>query len=250
MDRVERESFRLFCPGFADGLVGREAFERLQSSREVVGCYEVGEVRCELIVCVVVKALDGRFLDRPVHAFDLSVRPRVLRLRQSMFDAKLLAGAIEGMSAEPGCWTKPILRQVGKLDAVVRQHRVDFVWDCRHQRFEEAAGGGGVGGLCKLDERELGRSVDGDEEMELAFRRAHLGNVDMEEADRIGLELALGRLVAIDVGQPRDAVALQTAMQGRARQMRDRRLQCVEAVVERQQRVPPKGNHDRLVLNR
>ena len=225
MDRVEIESFRLFCPGFADGFIGREAFERLQSPREVVGRYEVGKVRRKLIVGVVVEALDGRFLDCPVHALDLSIRPRMLRLRQPMFDAKLLTGAVEGMSAGPGCWTKPVLRQVGELDAVVSQHRVDFVRDRRDQSFEEAAGDGRVGGLRKLDEREFGRSVDTDEEMELAFGRSYLGDVDVEVADRIGLELAFGRLVAIDVGQPRDAVALQTAMQGRARQMRDRCLQ-------------------------
>jgi hypothetical protein len=31
--------------------------------------------------------------------------------------------------------------------------------------------------------------------------------------------------------------------------MRDRRLQCVEAVVERQQGMPPEGDHDRLLFN-
>src|ERR1700730_17505770 len=39
-------------------------------------------------------------------------------------------------------------------------------------------------------------------------------------------------------------------MQRRARQIRDRRLQRVEAIVERQERMPPKGYDDRLVLDR
>ena len=65
----------------------------------------------------------------------------------------------------------------------------------------------------ELNEGEFRRSVDGNEEVELAFRSSHLGEVDMEVADRIGLELALGRLVAFDVGKPRDAVTLQTTMQ-------------------------------------
>ena len=30
MERIERESFRLFCPDLADVFVGREAFERLE----------------------------------------------------------------------------------------------------------------------------------------------------------------------------------------------------------------------------
>ncbi len=104
----------------------------------------------------------------------------------------------------------------------------------RDQGFEEAAGRHHVGGLHELNEGELGRSVDGNEEVEFAFRSAHLGDVDMEVADRIGFELALGRLVAFDVGKPRDAVTLQATMQGRARQMRHRCLQRVEAIVERQ----------------
>ena len=104
MDWGDDESFRLFCPDFADGFIGCESFERLEPPREIVGRYEVGEVRCQLIVGLVVEALDGRFLDRSVHAFDLSVRPRMLGRRQPMFDGELAAGAVEGMAAEPGCW--------------------------------------------------------------------------------------------------------------------------------------------------
>jgi hypothetical protein len=35
----------------------------------------------------------------------------------------------------------------------------------------------------------------------------------------------------------------------RARQMRDGRLERVEAIVEQQQRMPPEGDHDRLLVN-
>ena len=49
--------------------------------------------------------------------------------------------------------------------------------------------------------------------MELAFLGPDLGDVDVEVADRIGLELLLRRLVAFDIGQAADAVALQTAVQ-------------------------------------
>jgi hypothetical protein len=41
-------------------------------------------------------------------------------------------------------------------------------------------------------------------------------------------------------------MALQTAMEGRARQMRDGRLQGVEAVVERQQGMPSESDDHRL----
>ena len=62
--------------------------------------------------------------------------------------------------------------------------------------------------------------------MELAFGGPHLGNraslcrVDVKVADRVALEGFLRQLVAFDLGQATDAVALQAEMQGRARQMR------------------------------
>ena len=66
MDRVKGEPFRFDCPLFADELAGREAFEGLQSSPEVVGADEVGEVVAQLVVILVVEAFDRRVLDRAV----------------------------------------------------------------------------------------------------------------------------------------------------------------------------------------
>ena len=71
----------------------------------------------------------------------------------------------------------------------------------------------------------------------------------MKIADRIGLEFALGGGFAFDLRQPGDPVALQAAMQGRARQMRDGRLQGVQAVVEWRQSMPSECNDDRLFLD-
>ncbi len=78
---------------------------------------------------------------------------------------------------------------------------------------------------------ELGCPVDCHEEVELAFGRLDLGDIDMEVADRVALELPLRGLVTFDIWQAADAVALQAAVQGRARQVRDRRLKRVEADV-------------------
>src|SRR5262245_34985812 len=58
---------------------------------------------------------------------------------------------------------------------------------------------------------------------------------NVEEADRVCLELLLGLLLAVDLWQPTDAVALIAAMQRGSRQMGDGGLQRVEAIVERQQ---------------
>ena len=81
--------------------------------------------------------------------------------------------------------------------------------------------------------REFRHPIDGDKEMELAFFGPHLGNVDVEEANRISFELLLRRLVPLDIRQLVDAVALQTAVQRRPRQMRDGCLQRIEAITER-----------------
>ena len=101
-----------------------------------------------------------------------------------------------------------------------------------------------------LDEGELRRSVDGDDEGELALRSSTLGDVDMEIADRIGLEFAFGGGLAFDLGQPGDPVALQTPVKRRAGQMRDGGLQGIEAIVERQHSMPLEGTDDGLFLCR
>ncbi len=93
----------------------------------------------------------------------------------------------------------------------------------------------------QLDERELERPVYHNEQVDLALFGSHLGDVDVEVADRVALELAPGRLVTLDLGQPADAVALEAAVQRRARDTRDRPLECVETVVQWQQRVASEG---------
>jgi hypothetical protein len=120
-----------------------------------------------------------------------------------------------------------------------------FIGDGGEQATQEISGGPPRDFLMQFDEGELRRPVDGDDEMELALSGSDLGEVDMEIADRIGLELTLGRSLAFDLRQPGDPMALKAAMQRRARQVRNCRLKRVEAVVERQQRMPPEGDHDR-----
>ncbi len=65
---------------------------------------------------LVVKAFDGRLLERAVHAFDLAVRPGMLDLREPVFDAIFVADTVE--EVDEGI-TIPLL--VGELNAVIRQ---------------------------------------------------------------------------------------------------------------------------------
>ena len=90
--------------------------------------------------------------------------------------------------------------------------------------------------------------VNVDEEMELALGGSELGNIDVEVANGVALEtLPLG-LVDVHVRKARDAMPLETSMQRRACKMRDRRLQSIEAVIEREQRVAAKRNDDGLFI--
>jgi hypothetical protein len=98
---------------------------------------------------------------------------------------------------------------------------VDLVRDGGDQAAQEVPRGAARHLLVHLDEGELRRSVDGDDEVEFALRSSNLGEVDM----KLGLEFAFGRGFAFDLRQPGDPVALQTPVKGRARQMRDGGLQ-------------------------
>jgi hypothetical protein len=57
------------------------------------------------------------------------------------------------------------------------------------------------------------------------------------------------RPVALNLGQTADAVAFQTTMKRRTGEMRNRSLKCVEAVVQRQQRVFAKSHDDGFLLH-
>lgn len=55
----------------------------------------------KLCVVVVEEPFHSRLFDGAVHAFDLSVDPRMLGLGQAMVDVVLGASKLEGMGSEP-----------------------------------------------------------------------------------------------------------------------------------------------------
>jgi hypothetical protein len=57
-------------------------------------------------------------------------------------------------------------------------------------------------GQAEFGKGKLRSAIDGDEEVESAFFGPDLGDVDVEEADRVGLEFFLGCFFAFDFGQP------------------------------------------------
>src|SRR5436305_15220596 len=98
MVRIQPEAFRLLLPTLADVLVGRQPPQGLETFGEVVGREELSEMFPELLVRLIVIALDRRLLDRTIHPLDLSVRPGMIDFGQPMLDAVSLADAVEQLS--------------------------------------------------------------------------------------------------------------------------------------------------------
>src|SRR5205809_2498602 len=72
--------------------------------------------------------------------------------------------------------------QVGELNTVIGQHRMQPVWHCRDQGFQETHGGRTVRLLVQGDEGEFRGPIDRDEQVELSLCCAQLGDVDVEIA--------------------------------------------------------------------
>jgi hypothetical protein len=75
---------------------------------------------------------------------------------------------------------------------------MDPVGDSLDEAAQEVRGRVARHLLVQFDEGEFGGPVDRDDEIEPALSGSNLGDVDMELADRIGLELALRRGFAFD----------------------------------------------------
>ena len=208
MDWIAGEPLRFDCPLFADELLGRQTFECLQPSPEIVGSDEVGEVISQLIVVVVMEAFDSGVLDCPVHPLDLAIRPGVFDLGEPVLDLMLAANAAEDVLEGV-----KVAFVIGELNAVVGQHNIDGVRHGCNQVAQERSSGHFAGLRVQFHIDKLGGAVDGNEEIQLPFCCLNLGNIDVKVAQRVGFEILFYRLVAIDVGQPTDIVTLQTAMQ-------------------------------------
>lgn len=110
-----------------DELIGGQPGQGFEPFGEVVGIEERGQVLPELGMVVVMISAHGSFLDGAVHAFDLAVGPRMVGLGEAVLDAVAPTGSVERMSPQPGGNPLTVLGQIGKLDAVVGEHRMDAI---------------------------------------------------------------------------------------------------------------------------
>ena len=93
-----------------------------------------------------------------------------------------------------------VTRLLGELDAIIGQDRVQPVGHDDQDLFQELDGRAPCCLIIKPHHGKFRRAINGYEQIELSLTAAHLGNVDMEKPDRIGLELLLGQ-IAFDIGQ-------------------------------------------------
>src|SRR5215204_2406496 len=118
-----------------------------------------------------------------------------------------------GVQVLPLGSVKGVPLSVSTVGTVVGEHGGNLVGHGRDQGAQEVGRNAAGDPLMQLHEGELGCAVERDQQVKLALLGADFRDIDVEEADRVALELSAPRLVAISVGQPRDAVALEAAMQ-------------------------------------
>ena len=211
----------------------------------IVGQQEGLQVLVELRGGLVVEALDGGLLDGPIHALDLAVGPGVGRFGQAVLHAVFAANAVETVPAR-----QELVGLGRELDPVVGQHGMHFVRQLVEHPPQKFGRDDTFGPGVQFGKRHLAGAVDGHKKVLLAFFGLDLGEIDVQVTDGIVLEFLFRRALPVFVQrQSADAVPLKTAVQGRARQVRNRGLQRVQAVVERQQRVLPKSDGHRLLLD-
>ncbi|GHE72567.1 hypothetical protein GCM10019059_35220 [Camelimonas fluminis] len=140
MVRIQLKSGRLVLPYFADVFVWSEAAQGLQSPAVIVGVDEVIEVCDQLIVAVVMIALDPRFLDGAVYPLDLSVDPGVFDFGEPVLDPVLTTPHVEHMRHIGRGRTVGIAGRICELDAVIRQDGVYFVGNSGNRGDQEGRG--------------------------------------------------------------------------------------------------------------
>src|SRR2546423_12077111 len=137
MDLIENESSGLFCPCTADVFVRGRALQDRETTGEIVSGDEVDQVGSELVVAVIVVAVDGRLFDRAVHPFDLPIGPWVMGLGQAMLDALGSADLIKSVDPVSSGPAIAVFWQDSELNTVIGQHRMQPVWHCRDQGLQE-----------------------------------------------------------------------------------------------------------------
>lgn len=151
-------------PRLANEFIWGEPAQCLEPAGEIVSRDEIGEVLAQLVMRFGIEALDRRLLDRPVHAFDLAIRPRMSGFCQAMPDIEIGTGRFESMATEQdaiGPHGLDILRcpsvagRIGAMRAIVCQHGMDAVWNRSGEGAQKVTGNATCCFPVQLDECEF-----------------------------------------------------------------------------------------------
>jgi hypothetical protein len=166
-------------------------------------------------------------------------------LGQTVFDMVITADAIKGDDPVGFC-----AFTLGKLNAVVCQDRVNGVRNSGDQAAQEIFGHQARCLDMQFGVGKLRCPVNGDEKIEPTFTGLNLGNINMKVADGVGLECLFPELFSFNFRSAGDAMTLQTPMQGGSGETRNTGLQCVQTVIQRQQRQLAEGHNGGFLRSR
>lgn len=161
-----------------------------------------------------------------------------------MFDAFLPADCTKDV-AHKAIFSSLVV--LDKLHAVIGQHRMNFIGNCFDQSFEKASSHQFRRFTVDSGENNLRCPINRNKQKSFASLISQFSYIDVEIANLICFEPL--RFYLIGFRQTRNAVPLQTAMQARARQMRDHILQSNINIIQWQQGLNPQRD-DRSFLQR
>ena len=193
----------------------------------------------------VVILFHGRVFARAVQACDLAIRPGRVGVGQPRGKAILLPDAsnemVKGLD---------IALALGARNAVIGQPRVDLLGHGGHHVPEAWRRAHCMGFFMPCGIGKVAGPVQGNHQGERACFRAHRRDRELAVADRRGLELLLGRLLAPQGRSAAEAMPLQAARQRGAGHVRPRGWHCRQAVITRHQCVLATRAHQRCCRHR
>ena len=128
MGWVDEKAWWFVLPAFDEVFIGCESLQCFESLCEDVGLQEVVQMFSELLVIFIIGAVDGCLFSCSVHAFDLTICPRMIWFCQAVLGLIFEADASKDM--REGI---PICFAVGELDAPVGEDRMAFIGHGRAQ---------------------------------------------------------------------------------------------------------------------
>ena len=140
----------------------------------------------ELLVCSIVVAMYSCILQGADHALRLAVGPGMLRFREAMLNPVRGTNAVKEQGK--GIF---VPRLIGKLDAIIGQDGVDAIGHSRNEVTQELNRQWSGSLVEHLNVGELRGAVNSHKQIQLAFFRLNLGNIEVEIPNRIAFETLL-----------------------------------------------------------